>query len=228
MYGHGYSMLVLGQLYGMEQDEDLQERIGAALAKAIALTGRSQSVDGGWLYTPDSGGDEGSVTITQMHGLRSCRDAGIAVPKQVIDGAMQYLDLSMRPDGGIAYRARQFGSTRPPITAAAVLCWYNAGLYDHPNAIKALAYCKTNIGIGPSREGVAGHYYYAHLYYGQALYLAGAQEWDQYFPPMRDYLLTQQAEDGSWDGDNVGTVYGTAVALILLQLPYNTLPIMQR
>lgn len=227
MYGHGFSMLFLGQMYGMESDPERQQHIAGVLRQAVTLTARSQSADGGWIYTPNSGGDEGSVTITQVQALRSCRNAGIAVPKLVIDNAMKYLDLSMRPDGGIAYRARQFGSSRPPITAAAVVCWYNAGQYDHPNAAKALAYCKKNIGVGRDRTGVAGHYYYAHLYYAQAMYLSGKKNWDAYFPKMRDYLLSQQEEEGSWVGDNVGKVYGTAVALIILQLPYNTLPIMQ-
>lgn len=228
MYGHGYSMLFLGELHGMEANVERAEQIAKVLRKGIQLSAASQSADGGWIYTPDSGGDEGSVTITQVQALRSCRNAGLAVPKRVIDNAMRYLDLSMRPDGGIAYRARQFGGSRPPITAAAVVCWYNAGQYDHPNAAKALAYCKANIGLGPDRMGVAGHYYYAHLYYAQARYLSGDPDWDAYFPKMRDYLLSQQSEEGWWEGDSVGRVYGTAVALIILQLPYNNLPIMQR
>ena len=44
----------------------------------------------------------------------------------------------------------------------------------------------------------------------------------------RDFLLAEQQADGSWYGDSVGDIYGTAVALIILQLPYNQLPIMQR
>ena len=180
----------------MESNRERRERIAGRLRTGVSLIARSQRRDGGWIYTPDSNSDEGSVTITQVQALRSCRNAGIAVPKKVIDNAMAYLDLSMRPDGGIAYRARQFGNSRPPITAAAVVCWYNAGQYDHPNAAKALAYCKANIGIGADRSGVAGHYYYAHLYYAQALYLAGAQEWKGYFPKMRDYLLSKQNDDG--------------------------------
>jgi hypothetical protein len=228
MYGHGFSMLFLGQVFGMEEDAQRQEEISFTLRRAVKLTARSQSTDGGWLYTPTSTGDEGSVTITQVQGLRSCRNAGVAVPKEVIDQAMGYLDLSMRQDGGIAYRARQFGQSRPPITAAAVVCWYNAGQYDHPNAVRALEYCKKNIGVGSSREGSLGHYYYAHMYLAQAMYLSGEEDWKTYFPTMRDHLLKLQNEDGSWDGDSVGRVYGTAIALVILQLPYNNLPIMQR
>jgi squalene cyclase len=45
---------------------------------------------------------------------------------------------------------------------------------------------------------------------------------------MSKWLLKQQKKDGSWDGDGVGTVYGTAIALITLQLPYALAPIYQR
>jgi hypothetical protein len=227
MYGHGFSMLFLSQVMGMEGDADRLAEIRRVLRKAVELTGRAQSRLGGWIYTPDSGGDEGSVTITQVQALRSCRDAGIAVPRQVIDQAMGYLEKSLQPDGGIAYRVGMVGS-RPPITAAAVACWFNAGQYDNPMAIRALEYCKKNIGVGGQQRGVWGHYMYAHLYYSQVLYLAGEDHWREYYPQMREHLLTLQNEDGSWEGDGVGRVYGTALALTILQLPYNHLPIYQR
>jgi len=60
------------------------------------------------------------------------------------------------------------------------------------------------------------------------MYLAGPEEWDRYFPPIRDALLASQAVDGTWQGDYVGKVYGTAIGLLILQLPNNMLPIMQR
>lgn len=229
MHGHGYAMLFLAQLHGMEEDNDRQERVAAVLRKAVELTGRSQSALGGWIYTPDSSGDEGSVTVTQLQGLRACRNVGIAVPKTIIDGAMKYLDLSALPDGGIAYRADRQGDSRPPITAAAVTCWYNAGLYDLPLAVKALDYCKQRVGNGANRgSGVWGHYYYAHLYMSQIMWLSGKENWDWYFPSMRDWLIQQQAPDGSWEGDGVGKVYGTAIATFILQIPYGYLPILQR
>jgi squalene cyclase len=45
---------------------------------------------------------------------------------------------------------------------------------------------------------------------------------------MRSWLLERQAEDGSWVGDGVGPVYGTAIALRILQLPLALVPIHQR
>ncbi len=226
MYGHGFSMLFLGEVYGMTEDADRHDRIHDVLARAVALTGQSQSNLGGWIYQPDGSSDEGSVTITQLQGLRACRNAGISVPKSVIDNALKYLELSFRSDGGIAYRARNPGPSRPPITAAAICCWFNAGDYDNPMAKKALRYCRST--IGPGRKNI-GHYFYAHLYYSQALYLSGdPKAWDEYYPKLRDILISKQQPDGSWRGDGVGKPYGTALALVILQLPYNRLPIMQR
>ena len=228
MYGHGFSMMFLGQLYGMVDDPQKQERIHDVLRRAIGLTGRSQSKMGGWLYTPNSGGDEGSVTITQLQGLRSARNAGVAVPKEVIEQALGYLDKSANSDGGIRYNATGQGHSRPPITAAAVACWYNAGQYDHPLATKALEFIKQQIGRDGDSAGGFGHKYYAHFYMAQVMWLTSEEEWDWYFPTMRDWLLNQQQPDGSWNGDGVGAVYGTAIALTILQMPYGYLPLLQR
>ncbi|HOW72477.1 MAG TPA: terpene cyclase/mutase family protein [Phycisphaerae bacterium] len=228
MYGHGFSMLFLGQVYGMEASTETRDRISQVLRNAVTLTSRSQSTLGGWLYTPDSRSDEGSVTITQLQGLRSVRNAGLAVPKKTIDKALGYLEKSWLPDGGITYRADRLGGARPPITAAAVACWYNAGQYENAMAKKSLAFVKQSIGRGGQRGGSWGHYYYAHLYMAQVMWLSGEADWQWYFPSMRDWLLAAQGPDGSWDGDYVGKVYGTSIALIILQMPYGYLPILQR
>jgi len=226
MYAHGFSLLFLSQLYGMTEDATRAQQIHEVLERAVQLTARAQSDAGGWIYTPTANGDEGSVTITQVQALRSCRNAGVTVPKDVIDDAMNYLATSQNSDGGIRYSLRQQGGeSRPPITAAAVCCWYNAGEYDNPRAKKALEFSKDRI----RPTGTAGgHDFYAHLYFSQALYISSDPYWEEYFPLRRDYLLSVQQADGAWFGDGVGDIYGTAVALIILQLPYNQLPIMQR
>ena len=226
MYGHGFGMLFLSELYGMTEDADREAQLHELLSRAVQLTTRAQSREGGWIYTPTSGGDEGSVTITQVQALRSCRNTGVAVPKDVIDQAMRYLVLSQNSDGGIRYSLRQRGgASRAPITAAAVCCWFNAGEYDNPLARRALQYAKEQ--LKPDSR-VSGHDYYAHLYLAQALYVGRDPYWKEYFPKRRDLFLGQQRTDGSWWGDGVGDIYGTAIALIVLQLPYNQLPIMQQ
>jgi hypothetical protein len=230
MHGHGFAMLFLAQCYGMEEDPRRQAEVQLVLQRAIQLTARSQSVAGGWLYTPDAGGDEGSVTVTQVQALRACRNVGLAVPKRVVDNAMEYLERSGNSDGGIRYQVGDTGPSRPAITAAAVACYFNAGQYDNPRAKRALEFVKQHLSPGRERSShYYGHYYYAHLYMAQVMYLAGEDHWREYYPAMRQVLIGKQnADDGSWDGDHVGRTYGTAVALIILQLPYKHLPIVQR
>jgi squalene cyclase len=242
MYGHGFSMLFLAMCYGTERDDEYEERLKKVLDKAVALTARSQSKKsgrspgGGWIYTPSSNGDEGSVTVTQLQALRACRNAGIKVPEEVIQKAVKYLKHCQNGDGGISYSATSTGSSRPAISAAAIACFYSAGLYDREvggageegaMVEKLVEYVKRTVSV--EQGGMyGGYYFYTHLYYSQAMYMRGEKDWKSYYPAMARRLRSLQAPDGSWNGDNIGTTYGTAIATIILQLPYGYLPIVQR
>ncbi len=225
MYGHGFSTMFLAEVYGMEEDERRQREVHGVLTKAVQLISRSQSRAGGWLYTPESSGDEGSVTVTQIQALRACRNAGITVPPATIKRAVAYIRKCANADGSIRYSAASGGGGRPPIAAAAVAVLYNAGFYDDPLAAKALRYARRTVSVNGSGNG---HHYYSHLYLAQAMYQNGGTDWDDYYGKMSKWLLKQQRRDGAWMGDGVGTTYGTAIALIILQLPYAYVPIYQR
>jgi len=132
-YGHGFAMLFLSQVLGEEEDLDRRLELTEVLTKAVLFTGQAQTLAGGWGYVSakdGSGFDEGSTTITQVQGLRGCRNAGIPVPKEIIDKAVGYIrKCTNSQDGGVQYSSKGGGS-RPAITAAAVACLYNAGEYD--------------------------------------------------------------------------------------------------
>ncbi len=233
MYGHGFSMLFLAQCYGMDLNKEISERLRKVLDKAVVLTAKSQSSKGGWIYTPTQNSDEGSVTVTQLQALRACRNVGIKVPASTIERAVKYLKLCQMGDGGICYSARSRGSSRPAISAAAVACFYAAGVYDRRSGglgkeaqmvEKLVAYCKRHLNV--NRSG--GHYFYTHFYMAQAMYQRGGPDWQNYYPQIRDRLMRLQNVDGSWMGDSVGTTYGTALATVILQLPYGYLPICQK
>lgn len=226
MYGHGFALMFLSCVHGMEQDPRNRERIGEVIKKAIQLTASGQSALGGWTYTPGSG-DEGSVTVTQMQGLRAAHNAGFTVPKGTIEAAIKYLEMCRTPEGGIRYAFYSGSDTRLPITAAAICCLYSAGEYDSPLADSCLKYVNGEFKANRN-EFQSGHYFYLHLYASQAFYQAGDEYWDAYFPPARDNLLKQQSQEGSWQGDGIGEVFGTSLACVLLQLPYKFLPIYQR
>ena len=242
MYGHGFGMLFLAQCYGTEVNRDYENRLRKVLTKAVALTagaqsdlGKQHNHAGGWIYTPTGRSDEGSVTVTQLQALRACRNAGIKVPKSTIDRAVAYLKYCQMPDGGICYSARSRHSSRPAISAAAIACFYAAGVYDRQTGGKGteaqmverlVKYVKSRIQVGGSAWG--GHYFYTQFYMAQSMYQRGGKDWKTYFPQIRDRLLQLQSPDGSWNGDSVGTTYGTAIATIILQLPYGYVPIYQK
>ena len=242
MYGHGFSMLFLAQCYGTELNTEYEKTLKEVLDKGVALTAKSQSDlgppahAGGWIYTPTSNGDEGSVTVTQLQALRACRNAGIKVPGSTIDRAVAYLKHCQMADGGICYSARSRGSSRPSISAAAIACFYAAGVYDRKTGGKGMEaemieklvqYVRGAVNVGGGGSW-GGHYFYTQFYLAQAWYQRGGKDWKGYYPQIRDRLIQTQNPDGSWNGDSVGTTYGTALGSIILQLPYGYLPIYQR
>jgi hypothetical protein len=227
-YGHGYSLLFLSQVLGEEEDEDRRETLIDVLTRGVKFTGFAQTKAGGWGYVSAQDGndfDEGSTTITQVQGLRGCRNAGIAVPKEVIDRAIQYIRNCTLPDGGVQYSSSG-GGGRPAITAAAIACLFNAGDYDSEYVDKLLGYCQRNLA-NLNNQGF-GHWHYAHYYYAQVQYRQGGDEWRDYRDKIYGRLVSEMSNDGSWSQGYIGSVYTTAINLTILQLEKAMLPIYQR
>jgi hypothetical protein len=232
-YGHGYAMLFLSQVLGEEEDAARREQLVDALTRAVQFTGRAQTSAGGWGYVSakDGGGfDEGSTTITQVQGLRGCRNAGIPVPKEIIDKAVKYIRAGTGADGGVRYSSQAGGGGgRPPITAAAIACLFNAGDYDDEYVPKLLKYCEKNITVSDAgNQMLAGHWHYAHYYYAQVMYRQGGKTWQEYRDKIFKRIVADVLSDGSWNQGYIGAVYYTAVNLTILQLPKGMLPIYQR
>jgi len=227
-YGHGFAMLFLSQVLGEEEDADRREQLINVLTKAVEFSGRAQTKAGGWGYVSAADGsdfDEGSTTITQVQGLRGCRNAGIPVPKEIIDKAIAYIHKCTGSDGGVAYNIRG-GGGRPAITAAAVACLYNAGNYDDKMVPKYLEYCRGK--LDNISNSSFGHWHYAHYYYSQVVYRQGGNEWKKYRETMIKRLLGEATPTGFWSQGYIGPVYTTAINLTILQLENGTLPIYER
>lgn len=228
-YGHGFSMLFLSQVLGEEGFIDRRDELIDALNKAVKFCGQAQTQSGGWGYVSAKDGndyDEGSTTITQVQGLRSCRNAGIPVPTEIIESAKQYMYSCQEEDGGISYSSKQKGS-RPAITAASLAALYNAGDYDSDHVPKMLEYCRKMLYEISSEEQSFGHWHYTYLYYAQVVYRQGDEQWIPFRNRLYDRIASQQSSDGSWDGQ-INPVYITACNLIMLQIDLGFLPIFQR
>lgn len=229
MYGHGFATLFLGEVYGMTQgggETTYSARVHEALVKACRLIEQSQNPEGGWRYNPVPYDADVSVTICQIMALRSARNAGIEVPKEVIDKAVEYVRQCQNPDGGFRYQLNQ-GFSAWPRSAAGVASLYYAGIYKDEALDKGVEYLATTALPGATNAPTA-HYFYGHYYAVQAMYLAGGRSWAEWWPAIRKELIERQQTDGSWPDASVGPAYGTAMSLIVLQMPKRLLPIFQK
>ena len=219
-------------MFGEEEDPQRREAIREVLTKAVEFSALAQTTRGGWGYVSAREGndfDEGSTCVTQVQGLRACRNAGIPVPKEIIDRAKKYIEDCTTEDGGVLYSIKRQGGARPPITAAAIATLFNAGEYDGPEVTKMMEYCEENVWPGGNgMRSAFGHFHYAHYYYSQVMYRLGDEKWNPYFRFIKDELLPRQAPNGSWKDGNIGPVYTTAINATILQMANGYLPIYQR
>jgi hypothetical protein len=229
-YGHGFSMVFLSQVYGEEEDVRRREEIREVLERAVQFCADSQTDRGGWGYVSAKEGDnfdEGSTCITQVQGLRACRNAGIPVSKEIIDSAKKYIADCTTSKGGVQYSIRG-GGERPPITAAALAALFNAGEYDTELTRNMRAFCDKTIWPGKPMKSNSGHWHYTHFYYSQVLYRQGGDRWNKYRREIEEELLSEASSGGGWTDRQIGTVYTTSINCIILQLEKGYLPIYQR
>ncbi len=229
MYGHGFATLFLGEVYGMTQgggDTALADRVHRALLRAVRLIETTQNDEGGWRYNPVPFDADVSVTICQIMALRSARNAGLEVSKSVIDHAVEYVRACQNPDGGFRYQSMS-GPSGWPRSAAGIASLQYAGIYKDRAIDSGMEYLFRNALPGKA-EAQPIHFYYGHYYAVQACFLSGGDRWATWWPAIRRELMTMQSGAGSWSDNSAGDDYGTAMALIILQMPKRYLPIFQK
>ncbi len=220
MYGHGFSTLFLAEVYGEDPTVPIKEK----LEKAIRLIIETQNPQGGWRYQPVPADADLSVTICEVMALRAARDAGINVPKRTINHAISFVRKLQNPDGGFSYMLGNPGSAFPR-SAAGLAALFYMGIYNGKAIDNAVKYVLHN---NPSANAVGMyHFAYGSYYATQAMFMAGGNAWAKWWPIIRKQELQRQQPDGSWSGE-AGEPYGTAMALIVMQIPDRYLPVLQR
>jgi hypothetical protein len=238
----------LAEVYGMTNREDVK----AALQKAVDFIVKSQNAAGGWRYEPYSNESDMSIVVCQVIALRAARNIGIRVPKSTVERAARYVvDSSILSNnqnefgmgygaaseiGTFRYQKEVHSRTSFPLTAAGVTALHGLGIYSDDLIKKGLDYLSKNLGSfdrepAPGYPVEKGHYYfwYGHYYGVQAMYTAGSPYWEPYFEELRSTLLSIQRPDGSWPNEvGPGPAFGTAVGVLILEIPYRFLPIFQR
>jgi hypothetical protein len=191
-----------------------------------------------------------SIVVCQVMALRAARNIGIRVPKSTIDRAAKYVVdsavteeslsrgsygmVNMRDErGSFHYQKQDSSRSSFSLTAAGVTALYGAGVYSDQAIDDGIRYLRGNLARFNFENGrnAGGHYFfwYGHYYGVQAMYTAGAENWESYFSTVRDELLRMQESDGSWPNRvGPGPAFGTAMAVLILEIPYRYLPIFQR
>ncbi len=241
MYDHAFATLFLAEICGMTHREEVRKR----LQKAVDFIVRSQNEQGGWRYEPYATESDMSIVVCQVIALRAARNIGIRVPKATVDRAARYVvDSAVTRDSGFEmpgmteigtfhYQRQVHSRSSFPLTAAGVTALHGLGIYSDDLIKKGLDYLASNLTSFNAQYGhrERGHYYfwYGHYYGVQAMYTAGSPYWEPYFEELRRDLIHLQTEDGSWPNQTgPGTTFGTAVAVLILEIPYRFLPIFQR
>ena len=222
MYEHGLATLALSEVWGESDRAEVKQ----TLKKAVEVIMRSQDGSGGWRYSPQPSGADISATVMQVVALASAKEAGILVPDSVLYRAIRYVKRCQHVGvGGFAYQPGGIpGFAR---TAAGVMSLMMSGQRDSKAVERGLAYL---VKYPASKFANVQWYYYAHYYAVQCMYQAGDAYYQKWYPRIRDALLARQDLQGHWGGGSSGTspAFNTALAVLILGVPYRFLPIYQR
>ncbi len=230
MYHHGFAMLALAEAYGAVDESLLwqgAEKKGRSIAEtltlAIGCAGTSQKKNrfGGWRYTPDATDSDTSVTGAMLMGLLACRNAGLEVPDETVNTALEYMRrMTSARDGSVAY-AGGFGGMGESMNRSCIATLVAAvsKQKDEQKFPATLKHITTRL---EHRESTYQEYF--RYYMAQALFQGDYEAWQKWNAMTVRQLHETQAEDGSFNGSS----YSTAMSLLALALNYRFLPIYER
>ncbi len=180
MYGHGITTLMLSEMLGMgvdaQMDQVIRDRCRLAVEMIKAGPGDPQgSADQGRVAVRARVEDSDlSITVWQVMALRSARNAGMDVPKELIDNAVDYIkrcySSKRGPDGkpenlksGCGYepsRAPEYA-----MAAAGLLSLQVCGAYESPEAKGSTDWLKER-----KLEYGTEWFFYGTYYYAQGMF----------------------------------------------------------
>ncbi len=242
---HAHALLFLACAYDVDDDAERRARLQKVLTAAVGFARANQSARGGW--GTFAGRDDTLVTSQMLHALFAARKAGIDVPRDVTDKATAYLAKSTSPTGGV-YRDGPaedgFGGSQARVqytsAAAAALL-----LHDGPRPTTFTRWL-THLQAAPvpawpqrpNATTISLHLSLARITFalGENGHVAadrGAKgadplTWSSYRAAVFRSLRDTQGSDGNWIETVPGPVYGSSVALIILQMENDFLPAFSR
>ena len=233
MHGHTYAILFLSQVVGQLPTPQREDQLRKVIRSGIDLILSCQTNQGGWGYEPTDPLDEASLTVCCLQSLRAAKDSGFAVPAEPIARAVDYLKKCCTDDGSFRYSlTRSTNRTSFEITAASLSTMDAAGEYALEERQKGMEYLRRSIEKAErSRKSAfraaTNFPYYGNFYAGQVLQQSRGAIWKRWSESVWPRVLELQKDEGSWES-RFGDEYGTAMALLILELPLGYLPLYDR
>ena len=245
-YSHGIAALVISELYGMSRPSD-DARHRETIEKALKFTGHrysqpkaSSDDNGGWRYLRRHAVSDSDLSVTSWNVmfLRSARNSGFEIDRRLVDEALEYMERVYDPKKS-TFRY-EIHSDEPAyiysrgMAGAGVLSLSLAGRHNSEMAQSSARYILSKPFDQYVRPGPGEQYpCYGAFYCSYAMFQMGGVYWKNFYPQMSATLCDAQQRDGSWtlrEGEEVryGTAYMTALSLLALTPPYQTMPIFQR
>jgi hypothetical protein len=245
MYIHAIALQFVVGCVGMTGDAELEQDLARWCERAIAVIERAQGVRraaaerGGWRYTPSTNESDLSVTSWQLLSLHAARQCGFDVRDDVIADALSFVRsayLEIAPGkAGYVYRPGISREPEPSVTGVA-LCI--RAILDRPDDVQTAATLAYLEAFPPAWGGdqYKQFYFLASFYLAQGMFQVGGPAWERHRAAVEEVLVTRQAGDGSWPfpPDNApqtrlaGAAYPTALAILVLSLDRQYLPVYQR
>jgi hypothetical protein len=228
MYHHGFAMLALAEAFGAvdetrlwgESDKKVRT-LGQALDLAIrcAATAQKNNRFGGWRYSPDAKDSDTSVTGAVLMGLLGCRNAGLDVPDETVNTALDYMRRCTGRDGSVAYYGTSGMGESMNRSSIATLVFAVGKQKESAEFPMVLKHISSRL-----EHQERSYPEYFRYYMAQALFQGDYTSWQKWNTAVVRQLHDAQASDGGFPGG----AYGTGMSLLALALNYRFLPIYER
>ena len=231
MYHHGFAMLALAEAYGTVDESQLwdsstPEAARRPLCKVLdlavrcAVTSAASTPFGAWRYSPDAKDADTSVAGAVLMGLLACRNAGLTVPDDTINKAVEYIRKSTAKNGYVNYSGG-FGGGGESMARSSVATLVYA-ISKHKDWEEFQATLKHISADLEHHEGSHPEYY--RYYAAQALFQGDYESWQKWNRFTIRFFKDGQSPDGAFGSSS----YQTAMSLLALALNYRFLPIYER
>ncbi len=235
LYSHGMSALLLGEVYGLvDEDRPEYRNFEKAYRQAIDLILQAQNVAkpaaaaGGWRYDPASTDSDLSAAGWQLMALRAAFNNGLPVPQKSIEAALAYVKRCALPTGEFCYMPGQGPS--PGRTGIGLLCLQICGAAEAPEVGRG-----GDVLLRATLQFQGEFFYYGLYYSTQGMFQLGGRHWKEWRKQVEPFLLSRQLPDGSWPAaaessreQTAGPAFITGLAVQTLAVSYRLLPIYQR